>query len=49
MIEIIRELFGAPYRMLTEAEWEYTTLMHFADAIFEENDNNEWCSDYWEK
>lgn len=49
MIEIIRELFGAPYRMLTEAEWEYTTLMPFADAIFEENDNNEWCSDYWEK
>ena len=49
MIEIIRELFGVPYRMLTEAEWEYTTLMPFADAIFEENDNNEWCSDYWEK
>lgn len=49
MIEIIRELFGAPYRMLTEAEWEYTTLMPFADAIFEENNNNEWCSDYWEK
>lgn len=38
-----------PYRLPTEAEWEYTTLMPFADAIFEENDNNEWCSDYWEK
>ena len=49
MIEIIRELFGVPYRMLTEAEWEYSTLMPFADAIFEENNNNEWCSDYWEK
>lgn len=49
MIEIIRVLFGAPYRMLTEAEWEYSTLMPFADALFKENNNNEWCSDYWEK
>lgn len=48
MIEIIRELFGAPYRMLTEAEWEYTTLMPFADAIFGNNMKAEWCSDFFD-
>lgn len=50
LIEAIRVLSGTPYRMLTEAEWEYTTLMSFANEVFRENNNEaEWCSDYWEK
>lgn len=49
--ELIKEislLSGAPYRLLTEAEWEYTSLMPFAGSVFD-NNRTEWCSDYWEK
>lgn len=47
LIEKICTLSGAPYRMLTEAEWEYAALMPFANTIFTNNKNTEWCSDYW--
>lgn len=49
LIEAIREFTGAPYRMLTEAEWEYATLIPSAEAIFDDNNIKEWCSDYWGK
>lgn len=36
-----------PYRLPTEAEWEYTTLMPFAEKVFRNNNVVEWCKDYW--
>lgn len=48
LIEKIRDLAKAPYRLLTEAEWEYLSLMRCANEIFRDN-SFEWCSDIWEK
>ena len=36
-----------PYRLPTEAEWEYVALMPFAESIFSEENLLEWCSDFW--
>ena len=47
IIGLIIELTNAPYRLLTEAEWEYTALMPFAHGIFGEDKRIEWCNDYW--
>ena len=49
MIEEISTLSGAPYRLLTEAEWEYAALMPFANSIFGNNKKVEWCSDFFEE
>ena len=49
LIEEICILSNAPYRLLTEAEWEYTALMPFANAIFGNSMKAEWCSDFFEK
>ena len=49
LIEEICILSNAPYRLLTEAEWEYTALMPFAKAIFGNSMKAEWCSDFFEK
>ena len=35
-----------PYRLLTEAEWEYASLMPNADEIWGKEDYLEWCSDF---
>ena len=48
LINEISKSSGAPYRLLTEAEWEYAALMPFASALFA-NNKIEWCSDYWGK
>ena len=48
LIKEISTLSGAPYRLLTEAEWEYTALMPFANAIFGNNMKAEWCSDFFD-
>lgn len=48
LINKISKSSGAPYRLLTEAEWEYAALMPFASALFA-NNKIEWCSDYWGK
>ena len=38
------------YRLLTEAEWEYISLMPFAELIFgSKSFKDEWCSDIWGK
>lgn len=50
--ELIKEIStrsDAPYRLLTEAEWEYAALMPFANTIFTNNKYAEWCSDFFEK
>lgn len=36
-----------PYRLPTEAEWEYVALMPFAEMVFRNNNVVEWCKDYW--
>lgn len=49
VIERIKETTGKPYRLLTEAEWEYTALMPFAHSIFGSKKQTEWCFDIWAK
>ncbi len=49
LVEEICRLSGAPYRLLTEAEWEYAALMPFASSLFGNQKYIEWCSDYFEK
>lgn len=44
--KLVKEL-GIPLRMPTEAEWEYASLMPFANNIFLFGNCYEWCSDYW--
>lgn len=46
IIEKINLYSGAPYRLLTEAEWEYTSLMPFANSFFGDKKRLEWCHDY---
>ena len=36
-----------PYRLITEAEWEYFAIMPFAESIFSSQYIVEWCSDYY--
>lgn len=40
---------GKPYRLITEAEWEYVSLMPFAKLVFVGDHLNEICSDIWGK
>lgn len=49
IIKVISVYFGAPYRLLTEAEWEYAALMPFASILFGNTKDVEWCSDYFGK
>ena len=49
IIDALVELTNAPYRLLTEAEWEYTALMPFSHVIFGKGKRYEWCNDYWAK
>jgi formylglycine-generating enzyme required for sulfatase activity len=49
IIKVISVFFGAPYRLLTEAEWEYAALMPFASILFGNTKDVEWCSDYFGK
>lgn len=44
--KLVKEL-GMPLRIPTEAEWEYASLMPFANNIFLFGNCYEWCSDYW--
>lgn len=38
-----------PVRMPTEAEWEYSAIMPFANRIFGKDKYLEWCSDFFNK
>lgn len=51
VVSAIRKSSGQNYRLLTEAEWEYVTLMSLTSKIifgFNEQ-KDEWCSDRWGK
>ena len=42
------EITNERYRLLTEAEWEYLSVMPFAEMIFgSKSHKDEWCSDIW--
>lgn len=47
IIEEIVNYTHAPFRLITEAEWEYTSLMPIANIIFGNKQRAEWCFDYW--
>lgn len=49
IIKKIAEKTQKPYRMPTEAEWEYAALMPNADKIFGNEKYVEWCSDLFAK
>lgn len=49
IIKKIAEKLQKPYRMPTEAEWEYAALMPNADKIFGNEKYVEWCSDLFAK
>ena len=38
-----------PYQLITEAEWEYVSLMPFAEQIFSTKGAIEWCFDYYDE
>lgn len=40
---------GKPYRLITEAEWEYVSIMPFAELVFVGDHLNEICLDIWGK
>lgn len=47
IIEEIVNYTHAPFHLITEAEWEYTSLMPIANIIFGNKQRAEWCFDYW--
>ena len=47
VVKAIANQTGKPYRMLTEAEWEYASLMPNAEQIWGQKKFIEWCSDYF--
>jgi len=49
-VRAIGSITTAPYRLLTEAEWEYFSLMPLASKIFgDHNNKEEWCFDRWSR
>ena len=48
LVQAIADATHKPYRMVTEAEWEYASLMPFAKQIFGEERYQEWCFDYFD-
>lgn len=49
LVKSIADIAKKPYRMLTEAEWEYVSLMPFAKDIFGNQKYLEWCFDFFDK
>ena len=48
LVQAIADATHKPYRMVTEAEWEYASLMPFAKQIFGDERYQEWCFDYFD-
>lgn len=49
LVKAIAEATNKPYRMLTEAEWEYAALMPFAKDIYGDQIYEEWCFDVFDE
>jgi hypothetical protein len=49
LVQAIADATHKPYRMVTEAEWEYASLMPFAKQIFGEERHQEWCYDFFDE
>lgn len=49
LVQAIADATHKPYRMVTEAEWEYASLMPFAKEIFGEERYQEWCYDFFDE
>lgn len=57
IVDKVAEQTGLPYRLLTEAEWEYAAVTSYAEALFTEYYQlyqkkfwtGEWCSDLYAK
>ncbi len=49
IVKAIANSTNLPFRLCTEAEWEYCSLMDFADVLFGTAKYYEWCSDFWGK
>lgn len=49
IVDAIADNAKKPYRLLTEAEWEYLSIMPFANQIFGDQLYDEWCSDYFDR
>lgn len=47
IVKAIAVQSNKPYRLSTEAEWEYCSLMDFADDLFGKDKYFEWCSDFY--
>lgn len=49
IVEKIADATQKPYRILTEAEWEYASLMPNAGSVLGLEKIIEWCSDFYDK
>lgn len=47
LIQKINQITGLPLRVPTEAEWEFAACSDKQNIIFEFNDDDEFCSDYF--
>ncbi len=47
VVKSIAQSTNKPFRLCTEAEWEYCSLMDFSEKLFGTEDYYEWCSDYY--
>lgn len=47
VVKAIAKNMNQPYRLCTEAEWEYSSLMDFAEELYGKEKYFEWCSDFY--